>query len=310
MKKRIVTILMIVFICLSMIGTSGCGARVSSKAETNCDTLHKAYAQVIKRRKAGNYNTPKFVKNVVSNFGLCKSSVSKEWNGVWVLDEDFIRTYIEKYSAEEFLSVYEMFVYPFFDYEWRDDDWKGFYSEYNGNLKEFIQNVNNSTDIIFTVLGSGTMLNPVDDTPINQTSETEKVNGDFNVGADNHIVSGSTTCTTDTFYYDGYYVVHRYGEEYYSGIYGWYNGVFKDVKPSFEPVDEWRLYLDGESSYLRIGDSLAAISSDSCDSFVVDGITYYRRIVHGTEYTSFPLDLSFPTSKEWDEYHYNDSVFE
>ena len=90
--------------------------------------------------------------------------------------------------------------------------------------------------------------------------------------------------TTETIEYDGYTVVHKYGKEYNEGVYGWYNGVFKDVKPYFESVDEYSLYIDGR--YL-IGptDSLAGLD---CKWIVAGDQSYYERVIDGCHvYYSF-----------------------
>lgn len=260
-----------------------------STTEKNCDTIHRVYNNKVDyderhghdyyvRDHSFDFTGIDMIKlylgeKTINNFGLCYDMDEKKWNGLWIIDEEFIRTYVEKYSAEEFFNIYEEYIMSYLEYDhYRDSPLYGdsFYED--ETTKKLLKHITETTDIIFSLgnVFDVRQFDPGSDTPINKTSETETVTGGFNVGSDNHIEYRSDEYTTETIYYDGYIVVHRYGAIYNEGVYKWVNGKFLDVKPSFSHIDEWDLRTEGgkwlrsdqpsidalKSSYIFLGDTI------------------------------------------------------
>ncbi len=229
-------------------------------------------------------------RDKLADFGLCTESYNeKKWNGVWVVDEEFIKLYIENYSVEEFFKLYKYYIVSYFNMAF-EDGYKGtLYADSRmGNL---IQHINETTDAIYSLneVFEIVQINPSEDTPINKTQETQTITGRFNEGADNHIVSRSTTLTTETIYYEGYKLTHSYGHRYSEGEYRWVNGVFHDVPAHFYSVNEWTLDIDDGGWYVFNGGSIDSIS---CKWLVLGSDKYYERVIYG--YDS-PYDKAYDT---------------
>ena len=218
-----------------------------SSVVKNCEVIHNIYLQD-EIAPANRSFSKRFLcdwdeyrAGTLFNFGLCEVQYADDkqhsWNGAWVIDEDFVKTYVEMYSVEEFFEIYQCYIVEFFKISNVAD-----YIKNNEKLFEKITQTNTML-LSMTDVFDVTICDPVNDKVLNQTSETEEVSGKFNEGRNNKVVYKSDTMTKDTYEYEGYTVVHRYGAKYCQGSYGWVAGEFKDVKPYFSYVDEY--YLSG-----------------------------------------------------------------
>lgn len=173
---------------------------------------------------------------------------------------------------------------------------------------ELLRNITNISTSLFelTYLFDIVNYHPSTDQVISKSSETEKVSGSFNVGSDNHIESKCATLTTETIEYDGYTVVHKYGKEYNEGVYGWYNGVFKDVKPYFSSIDEYSLHIDGRyiigptDSLVGLDCKWIVAGDQSYYECVIDGCYVHYSVTGNSYSTDFPQSVSILTTDRYD----------
>ena len=260
----ITSVAFLVLISLSTIRTINSTPDTPSSTVSNCEIIHDIYTQE-EADELSSFNKnwrdwEKYRDGTLYNFGLFTSTYIKgegqklQWNGTWVVDEDFIRTYVNTYSTEEFINIYKLYIVQFVDNTHKLVDGENFFSDKQPLLKHITE----TSTLIFNMPDVFNIINfdPTNDKVIKKTTETETVSGKFNVGVDNKIEHRSDTLTTDTYEYDGYTVKHRYGKEYCKGVYGWYNGEFKDVKPYFKSVNEYSLLVNnltvlGPSSQLE-----------------------------------------------------------
>ncbi len=309
----------------------------ASSTEENCKLVHELYVKgnPTQRSFADMYlmDWDEYSRLTLYNLGLNsnrslakrsdlsnhdKSMLFEEaqrWNGTWIVTKDFIKQYVDMYSAEEFIQIYNLYILSYLNPVRSTADVPS--GLYDKDKKFFEQNpqlltyINETTQNLFELTETFDVVhyNPATDQVINKTSETETIRGSFNVGKDNHIETDTTELTTDTYEYDGYIVEHVYGEKYSKGDYGWRNGEFIDHPASFYSVDEYILRMPW-----------GAISADSIDdletSFIkIEDEKHYMRRIDGI--LAYPGDKSpdyFPQPvfilSDWDynehyiEYHH------
>lgn len=270
--KRVLTIVIAALVLVFPL--SACGPKtpdVPSSTSKNIEIVHKIY----EKDELDNYS-----KETLYNFGLsAEGSYSKQWNGTWVVTEDFVKEYVEKYSAEEFVGVYTRFVA---NYLCAGDLIKD--EDFYGDNPQLLEYISETTQLMFKMTESFEVvsIHPATDEVLNETSETKEVSGRFNVGSDNHIETRTAHLTTDTYEYSGYTVIHRHGKEYCSGEYGWVNGDFHDVKPYFADVDDYSLHLDGKGTVSE-GKTLEELN---CEWISIGGTEYFKRTIYGTSFYS------------------------
>lgn len=298
-----------IFITYKVVYSINSKPEVPSSTDKNCEIVHNIFSQEEYENRSfkSKYlmDWSDYSDDTLYNLGLCSSKYDKQWNGTWIITEEFIKKYVETYSAEEFLSIYTAYIAQYMepvDNHYTEE------TKFFEQNPELLRNITNTSTSLFELTNLFDIVNyhPSTDQIISKSSETEKVSGSFNVGSDNHIESKSDTLTTETIEYDGYTVVHKYGKEYNEGVYGWYNGVFKDVKPYFESVDEYRLYVNGKY-IIGPSDSLADLE---CRWIIVGNQNYYERTVYGCHVyysfnghsysTDFPQSVSILTTDRYD----------
>lgn len=271
---------------------------VPSSTAKNVRTIHNIYM----KEKLDDYS-----KKTLYNFGLnVPGSLSfddKQWNGTWVVTEDFVKEYIETYSAEEFIGVYQKYIVSYIEDTHRSSADLEFFNS-NPQLLDYISN---TTRLLFEMpeLFEVVNYNPATDEVLKETSKTETVSGRFNSGSDNHIERRESELTIDTYYYSGYYVEHRHGFEYDEGELGWSNGKFHDVPASFVPVDEYRLCLNGSSGFVSRGKSLKDLNL----KWVSIGTEkYYERVIYeirvGTSTYHYPKRVYILTTNMYESGDY------
>lgn len=303
LKKFLCCIITIIVVVLTLFISYLIAYNVNSKADVaastseNCELLHNIY---IKRDFANRTfvdiyltNWKEYSEGTLYNLGLFENNsgflekgTEKKWNGKWIIDEDFIKQYIEKYSIEEFIEIYNLYIHSYLKplnaklaTENIDTDEK-FYKQNNSLLIK----ISEVTTILFeqTDLFEVVSYHPTTDKILSTTSETIPVQGTFNVGNDNHIETKTAELTTDTYQYNGYIVEHIHGSKYVEGEYGWRNGQFIDIKSYFEPVNEYRLYVDG-NCVIGPAENLENLER----SWIVIGEkNYYEQILYGGTYIS------------------------
>ncbi len=298
-----------IFITYKVVYSINSKPEAPSSADKNCEISHNIFSQEEYENRSfkSKYlmDWYDYRDGTLYNLGLCSSKYDKQWNGTWIITEEFIKKYVETYSAEEFLSIYTAYIAQYMepaDYHYTEE------TKFFEQNPELLRNITNTSTSLFelTDLFEIVKYHPSTDQFISKSSETEDVGGKFNVGSDNHIETRSATLTTDTYEYDGYTVIRKYGQKYNEGVYGWYNGVFKDVKPYFSSIDEYRLYIDGR--YI-IGptDSLAGLD---CKWIVAGDQSYYERVIDGCHFhynatgnsysTDFSQSVSILTTDRYD----------
>lgn len=312
-KKVLFSILGVVGACALLFGAYVVIYSINTKPETaastaeNCEVLHNLYLQEEEAQRGFKskflMDWDEYRDETLYNLGLADHETTKRWNGTWIIDEEFIRTYITKYSAEEFMDMYKIYAGTFttpWVLKFQDET---FYDE-NPAL---LTHISETTKLMFEMTDVFKVANcrPTVDTVLNKTSETEKVTGSFNVGSDNHIESQSDTRTTDTYEYDGYTVKHIYGSEYDGGQYGWVNGEFVDIKPHFDSVNKYYLY---ENDRQLVG-PVSKMEELECKWLIVGDERYYEWVVKGgqkkydkytSSYARFEEPVSILTTDSYD----------
>lgn len=283
--------LLICIICLTQ-------PPVPSSTSKNVRIIHNIYM----KEKLDDYS-----KKTLYNFGLnvpnSSSYDDKQWNGTWVVTEDFVKEYIETYSAEEFIDVYQKYIVSYITDTHRSSADLEFYNS-NPQLLDYISS---TTRLLFEMpeLFEVVNYNPATDEVLKETSKTETVSGRFNVGSDNHIEWRESELTIDTYYYSDYYVEHRHGFEYDEGEYGWSNGKFYDVPASFVPVDEYRLCLDESSGFVSSGKSLKDLNLKWVS---IGSEKYYERVIYeirvGKNTYRYPKSVYILTTNKYDSDDY------
>lgn len=253
-----------------------CGCQKDPSSQTVdeiCDSIHKAYTGSLSEKKA---------EKIIESYGLSYSEHS-HWNGAWYVDEELIKTYVQKYSAEEFMGVYDEYIAS------------NFGNRYNLKMDieksdALLRYINETTDFILssTDLFNVVIYDPSADTPLDKTSKTREIQGKFNAGKDNHIVYDTTELTTETITYQGYKVEHEYGHRYDSGTYKWVNGKFIDKPASFYRVDEWSIIIGGQT-VMREKSSMSELVVKS-----IDGKYFLRKV--DTYY--LPIEVRFFTTNK------------
>lgn len=299
--KRIVYIicaaiaLIVVFFFFSLVDSAP-----DNSSLKKCQKIHEIYMnekseQKIFASKAAQKNSLNIKNSHIKKlyeFGLYNGTHDKKWNEEWIIDEEFIRTYVENYSSKEFLEIYDTYVtgYTKDPYYWGNDI--NFYDEL------LLKKISETTSLVFSMTDLFDIVgcHPLTDAVIKKNNSVSDVKGDFNVGSDNSVVSRSSTITKDTYEYDGYMVTHTYGNVYHEGTYGWYNGVFKDVKPYFEYVDYYELYMDDQR--IKSTDSMKEMA---CKWIVAGDKKYFERIITGINtYNNFSEPISVLTDSVYD----------
>lgn len=288
MNKTLLGIIIVVGVCLVLGATYLILYKVNSKPDIasstskNCEIIHNIFSQEEEKERSfkSKYlmDFYDYRNETLYNLGLCRNIPFKEWNGTWIIDEEFIRTYINKYSAEEFMQVYDIYIKGFttagnYNYD------KTFYE----NSEALLEHVSQTTLLLFKMSDLFEVANfkPSEDKVINTTSETKPVNGSYNTGSDNHIATMKGEKTTDTYEYDGYTVTHVYGDVYDSGQYGWVDGKFIDTPAHFDKVNNYYLYVDGKC----IMGPTNKIEDLNCRWLVSGDTKYYEQVLSGGKIT-------------------------
>jgi hypothetical protein len=309
MNKALLGVIIVVCACLVLGGTYMILYNINSKPDVasstaeNCEIIHNIFIQEDENQMSfkskylmdyGDYRD-----QTLYNLGLCNSPNIKEWNGTWIIDEDFIRTYITNYSAEEFMQVYDIYINGFTSAGIYQKD-KSFYE----NSEELLEYISQTTLSLFemTDLFEVADYHPTEDKVLNTTTETKQVHGTYNTGSDNHIASMKGEITTDTYEYDGYTVTHVYGDKYDSGQYGWVEGEFIDISAHFDKVNNYYLYV-GDKCIMGPAKNIEQLN---CRWLVVGETKYYEWALSGGQisygsgnsyYIRFPKPVSVLTAK-------------
>lgn len=298
----IVAMCLSVFIVYEVVYSVNSKPEVPSSVDKNCEIVHNIFSQEDYENRSfkSKYlmDWQDYSDGTLHNLGLCSSQYDKQWNGTWIISEEFIKKYVETYSAEEFLSIYTAYIAQYM--EPVDNNYAEDTNFYEQN-PELLRNITNTSTSLFELADLFHIYNyhPSRDKVVSKSSNTKDVTGSFNVGFDNHIETRSSTLTTDTFEYDGYTVIHKYGQVYHAGAYGWYNGVFKDEKPYFSSIDEYSLYIDG-SFIFGPTSSLAGLDGKW---LTAGDRSYYERVIdgcHNREYNRFSQSVSILTTNKYD----------
>ncbi len=302
LKKLLYCVIAIVVLALALFISYKIVYSVNSKPDgaasvsENCELVHNIY---IKRDAANRTFTERYLTDwneyyygTLHNLGLLEKDTEKKWNGQWIINEEFIREYISEYSFEEFFEIYDLYIYSYLmpsqtmlSVDSISTD-KQFYTE---NRELFIR-ISETADILFnqTDLFKVVSYHPSTDEVLNTSSETVPVSGKFNVGSDNHIETKSEELIIDTYQYDGYEVEHSHGYRYDEGQYEWVNGEFIDIKSHFDPVNEYRLYVDGKC-IMGPAETLEELER----RLIICGEKrYYETILYGGRYSSTVSDYS------------------
>ncbi len=303
----IIGVVLILFVAYRIIYNANSKPDVAASTSENCDLVHNIYS---KEEHAPTYcDWDEYRNGTLYNLGLCYDQDEKKWNGTWLIDEDFISEYIEKYGVEEFLGAYEKYIAGFIEpaswtsasayYSGEDD---ASFAKNNGDL---LTHISNTTEMLFNMPDVFDVVgySPSTDAVIDEVSDENSVSGEFNEGSDNHVVTRSSTLTTDTFTYDGYVVEHIYGKRYEEGELGWRNGKFIDEPSKFIPVDTWRLYV-GDNCILGPANSLEGLD---CRWIACGDKKYYERTLKGIG-SDVSIDYSFSSSVNYLTTNRDDAV--
>ena len=292
------------FISFRIIYIKNSQGDTASSTGKNCELVHDIYINRDPEQRSfvDRYLTDwdSYSKETLYNLGLCSTNHAKwhadveekKWNGTWIVTEDFIKQYVEKYSADEFIEVYNLYVASYIEPVVDSPMLEDYYMDekfYDQN-PQLLKHITETTKILFELTDSFDVVhyNPATDQVMNKTSNTETIEGKFNVGKDNHIETRTAELTTDTYEYDGYIVEHVYGKKYSQGEYG-YNkyGDFVDTPASFYSVDEYTL----KAGHCWVhGNSLEEIE---CKWIHIRDEDYYLRRIDGIKYVN-PKSFSQP----------------
>ena len=294
--------------------------------EKNCEIIHYIYSNSNEPSNINSVFEDRFEtyrKETLYNFGLYSGRYentsysftwySMKWNGEWVIDEDFIRNYVQMYSAEEFLSVYTKYISSFFGFDGNSSesmthDFYDFYDE--PETRDLFTNVTKVTDLLFemTDLFNVREINPLQDECIDITSEVETITGAFNTGSDNHITHKDAEQTTEIMYYDGYEIEHTYGQAYSSGRYEWSNGTFYDEAAHFYSVNSY--YLVADNGFWMKSESLEGctckwitVGDEDFFKCEIEGLEQFNSLEDCWEYYDFSCPVSILTTSAYVVYN-------
>lgn len=270
-KKKIV-IFIIIGIIIAMGITLLCVYRSNSTPDTassvskNCEIIHNIYVK--EKNDLGIFGDWKaYHDGTLFNMGLCLPSEYREkaWNGTWVITKDFINQYVEKYSAQELIDVYEMYVYEYMkpgSKTWKGDNPFKRDKEFYKNNPKLLNYISETTGAILELTDSFVIksYHPTTDKVIRQTSETRTDHG--------------AELITDTYNYKDYTVTHVHGRKYYDGYLGWVNGQFYDIHSSTYASNTY--YLTGEVKLVK------DYFEDLEERWItMDGQKYYEETIYG-----------------------------
>ena len=292
----ILAVFIVLFISFKIVYSIRSRGDVVSSTEKNCELVHNIYVKrdSSKRSFADIYlrDWNKYSKETLYNLGLCSTKTmatwsgdsdreAKKWNGTWIVTEDFIKQYVDKYSAEEFLEVYDLYVARYLEpvvkhLDAHLDDYQMDERFYEQN-PELLNYITETTQCLIKLKDQFDVkvCCPAVDQLLDEKSEFED------------------PFTTDTYEYDGYEVTHHYGVGHYYKDFGWHNGEFVDIdqvgRHSYV-VDELYITLPGDYHILARGESLEDLE---CTWINIGDKKCYVRSIHGIEYAS-PKDFSQP----------------
>lgn len=184
-------------------------------------------------------------------------------------DESLADAYIQKYSIEEFVEkLYTVYTEEYYHWECR---------EVKNEVKCEYQMLN---DLLMYALGSrGIEIMPVhlpsagsagyyaehpEEVPESKVYERS---GKFNSGSGADVYIDTRTCTTTGTAHGDFATMHEEGYSYDEGKYGWKNGKFYDVRPSWKRYDNTFYYYKGVE--------LGKIALSTTQQFTLDGCTYF-----------------------------------
>lgn len=184
-------------------------------------------------------------------------------------DESLADAYIQKYSIEDFVEkLYTIYMEEYYRWECR---------EVKNEVKCEYQMLN---DLLMYALGSRAIeIMPVhlpsagsagyyaehpEEVPESKVYERS---GKFNSGAGADVYVDTRTCTTTGTAHGDFATMHEEGYSYDEGKYGWKNGEFYDVRPSWKHYDNTFYYYKGIE--------LGKISLSTTQQFTLDGCTYF-----------------------------------
>ena len=233
---------------------------VPSTTSENVEIIHniiEAYAG--KLPKESGYSS-EYCGETLYNFGLYSrwhkewgkkdTGTGSEWNGTWVLTDDFVKQYVEKYSLAEFLEVFDDYA---IDFLFQSD------FEFCRRNEELLAHITETTHALLELCEVWEYC-PAKDEVLRTTTETKNIEGEFIVGEGPYRVGHVWTQTrsseyvVDTYFYGYYKVEHHYGDIYDPGDYNTkiydingeeisLDGLEIKTLPSFVHVDEYYLNI-------------------------------------------------------------------